>query len=272
MRLAKSDVCLQKGLIHEIIVLSRDAYLPRQHCSEHLSPVEKWWLMKYQSDFEKSRLSVVDRLIPRIRDSSKALDVGCAIGVFTNLLHQKGYEALGIDTNNELLTFAKNRHPHCKFKLMNALHLDLPPSSFDFVLALELLEHLDTPYKLLENIHQVLKQDGVALLSTPNRLSLEGARGVVMERAARISWNAWDVKHKHVYTSIESIRLLRQFFRIERVVGYYYVPMIPCMKYDVVKKSGLDKTHYLAFDNRILSMFGFITFIKGRKRKLDSVE
>jgi hypothetical protein len=50
------------------------------------------------------------------------------------------------------------------------------------------------------------------------------------------------------------------------------VPMIPCMKFAVVKKIGLDKTHYLAFDNRTLSMLGFITFIKGRERKLDSVE
>ena len=93
-----------------------------------------------------------------------------------------------------------------------------------------------------------------------------------MEKAARISWNAWDDEHEHVYTSIEIIRLLRKFFKIERVMGYYYVPMIPCMKYDVVKKIGLDKTHYLTFDNRILSMLGFITFIKGVKRKLDSVE
>jgi len=249
-----------------------DAYLPRKNLSGHLSSVEKWWLTKFQFDFEKNRLSVIDQLIPYTRDSLKALDVGCAIGVFTNLLHQKGYEALGIDTNKELLTFAKNRYPHCTFKLMNALHLDLAPSTFDFVLALELIEHLGNPYKLLKNIHQVLKEDGVILLSTPNRLSLEGARGVVMERAASINWNAWDAEHKHVYTSIEIIQLLRQFFRIEKVVGYYYVPMIPCMKYDTVKRIGLDKAHYLAFDNRILSMLGFITFIKGVKRKLDSVE
>jgi 2-polyprenyl-3-methyl-5-hydroxy-6-metoxy-1,4-benzoquinol methylase len=215
---------------------------------------------------------VIDWLIPYARDSLKALDVGCAIGVFTNLLHQKGYEALGIDTNKELLAFAKNRYPHCTFKPMNALHLDLSPSTFDFVLALELIEHLYNPYKLLKNIHQVLKEDGVILLSTPNRLSLEGARGVVMERAARINWNAWDAEHKHVYTSIEIIQLLRRFFKIEKVVGYYYTPMIPCMKYDIVKKIGLDKAHYLAFDNRILSMLGFITLIKGVKCKLDSVE
>jgi len=225
--------------------------------------------MKFQLDFEKNRLSVIDRLIPYSRESLKGLDMGCAIGVFTNILHQKGYEALGIDTNKELLAFAKNRYPYCRFKLMNALHLDLTPSSFDFVLALELIEHLNNPYQLLESIHQVLKENGVALLSTPNRLSLEGARGMMMERAARISWDAWDAEHKHVYTSIEITRLLRQFFEIERVIGYYYVPMIPCMKYDVVKKIGLDKTHYLAFGNRILSMLGFITFIKGRKRKLD---
>jgi 2-polyprenyl-3-methyl-5-hydroxy-6-metoxy-1,4-benzoquinol methylase len=263
---------VQKGLIHKIIALSRDTYLPPQHCNGHLSPVEKWWLMKFQSDFEKNRLSVIDWLIPYTRDSLKALDVGCAIGIFTNLLHQKGYEALGIDSNQGLLAFAKNRYPHCTFKLMNAMHLDIAPCTFDFVLALELIEHLDNPHKLLKNIHQVLKEDGVFLLSTPNRLSLEGARGVVMKKVARISWNAWDAEHKYVYTSIEIMQLLRKFFKIEKVVGYYCMPMIPCMKYDIVKKIGLNRAHYFAFDNRILSMLGFITFIKGMKRKLDSSE
>lgn len=258
-------------ITQEMTTPSPSAYLLSQHRNEHLSAVEKWWLMKFQSDFERNRLSVIDGLIPNTRVPLKALDVGCAIGVFTNLLHQKGYEALGIDTNKRLLTFAKNTYPRCTFKLVNALHLDLAPSSFDFVLVLELIEHLDNPYKLLGNIHQVLKDDGVILLSTPNRLSLEGARGAVMERAARINWNAWDAEHTHVFTSIEITQLLMRFFKIEKVVGYYYVPMIPCMKYDIVKKIGLDRAHYLAFDNQILSMLGFITLIKGVKRKSDLV-
>jgi 2-polyprenyl-3-methyl-5-hydroxy-6-metoxy-1,4-benzoquinol methylase len=249
----------------------RNSHLPHKNFGGHLSSLEKWWLMKFQFDFEKNRLSVIEHLVPNAKGSLKALDVGCAIGVFTNLLHQKGYEALGIDTNKELLTFAKNRYRHCTFKLMNALHLELAPSTFDLVLALELIEHLGSPYRFLKNIHQVLKEDGVILLSTPNSLSLEGARGVLMKRAARINWNAWDAEHKHVYTSIEIMQLLRKFFKIQRVVGYYYIPMMPCMKYDIVKRIGLDRAHYFAFDNRILSMLGFITFIKGVKCKLDSV-
>jgi 2-polyprenyl-3-methyl-5-hydroxy-6-metoxy-1,4-benzoquinol methylase len=249
-----------------------DAHLPYKNSSEHLSPLEKWWLMKFTLDFEKNRLSVIKHLVPNARGPLRALDIGCAIGVFTNLLYQKGYRALGIDTNKELLTFAKNRYTHCTFKLMNALHLDLAPSTFDLVLALEFIEHLSNPYKFLKNIHQVLKEEGVILLSTPNRLSLEGARGVVMKRAASINWNAWDPEHKHVYTSIEITQLLRKFFKIQNVVGYYCIPMIPCMKFDIVRKIGLDKTHYLAFDNRILSKLGFITFIQGMKRKPDSVE
>jgi 2-polyprenyl-3-methyl-5-hydroxy-6-metoxy-1,4-benzoquinol methylase len=246
--------------------------LPPDYDGGHFSPLEKRWIMKLRSDFEKHRFSVINRAIPSAKSSSRALDVGCAIGVFTNLLHQKGYEALGVDANEELLVFAKNRYPHCTFKFMDALHLDLVSSSFDFVLALEIIEHLEDPCKMLESIYKVLKEGGVVLLSTPNRLSLEGVRGVLMENAARISWDAWDIEHKHVYTSIEITRLLQRFFRVEKVVGYYYAPMIPSMKYDVVKRIGLDRAHYLSFDDRILSMLGFITLIKGVKRKTDSAE
>jgi 2-polyprenyl-3-methyl-5-hydroxy-6-metoxy-1,4-benzoquinol methylase len=247
-----------------------DTHFSYENFTGHLSSLEKWWLMKFQLEFEKNRLTVIEHLVPKARGSSRALDVGCAIGVFTNLLYQKGYEALGIDTNEELVTFAKNRYTHCTFKLMNALYLEIAPSTFDLVLALEIIEHLADPYRFIRNIHQALKEDGVILLSTPNRLSLEGARGAVMKKVANINWNAWDPEHKHVYTSIEIIQLLGRFFKIQSVVGYYYVPMMPCMKYDIVKRIGLDRIHYLAFDNRILSMLGFITFIKGMKRRLDS--
>jgi 2-polyprenyl-3-methyl-5-hydroxy-6-metoxy-1,4-benzoquinol methylase len=249
-----------------------DAQLPYKNSSGHLSPTEMWWLAKFTHDFEKNRLSVVEHLVPNARGPLKALDVGCAIGVFTNLLRQKGYETLGADSNKELLNFAKKRYTHCTFKLMNALQLDIAPSTFDLVLALEIMEHLGNPYRFLKNIHQVLKEEGVILLSTPNRLSLEGARGILMGKVAGINWNAWDPEHTHVYTSIEIIQLLRNFFKIQRVVGYYCLPMLPCMKFDIVRKIGLDRMHYLAFDDRVLSRLGFITFIKGIKRKSGSVE
>jgi 2-polyprenyl-3-methyl-5-hydroxy-6-metoxy-1,4-benzoquinol methylase len=249
-----------------------DDHLPYKNSGRHLSPAEKWWLTKFTLDFEKNRLSVVEHLVPDARGPSKALDVGCAIGVFTNLLHQKGYEALGIDTSKELLTFARNRYASCTFKLMNVLHLDLTPSTFDLVLALEVIEHLDNPYRFLKNIHQVLKEEGVILLSTPNRLSLEGAKGVAMEKMVGINWKAWDAEHTHVYTSMEIIQLLRRFFEIQGVVGYYCVPMVPCTKFDIIRRIGLSRTHYIAFDNRVLSKLGFITFVKGVKRKSDSAE
>jgi 2-polyprenyl-3-methyl-5-hydroxy-6-metoxy-1,4-benzoquinol methylase len=250
----------------------QDNQLPEKNSSESLSRVQNWWLMKFQLDFEKNRRRAIENLVPNARDSLKALDVGCAIGVFTDLLRQKGYETVGVDANEELLSFAQKKYLCCEFRLMDALHLEFPSSYFDFVLALELIEHLENPYKLLEGIHRILKDDGAILLSTPNKLSLEGARGKVMEDVAKISWNAWDEEHKHIYTSTEIVRLLSRFFKIEKVAGYYYLPMIPSMKYDIVKKIGLDRTHYLTFDNRILSMLGFITFVKGVKRKSDSSE
>ena len=34
-----------------------------------------------------------------------------------------------------------------------------------------------------------------------------------MEAATAIDWNEWDAEHKQLYTSIEMIQLLKEFFK-----------------------------------------------------------
>lgn len=52
---------------------------------------------------------------------------------------------------------------------------DLPhpftPSSFDTILAGEILEHVECPLRLLRGIHATLRPEGCLILSTPNPLS-----------------------------------------------------------------------------------------------------
>jgi 2-polyprenyl-3-methyl-5-hydroxy-6-metoxy-1,4-benzoquinol methylase len=44
---------------------------------------------------------------------------------------------------------------------------DFDKKQFDLVVASEVLEHLQSPHLGLQNIHRILKQDGVLILSTP---------------------------------------------------------------------------------------------------------
>jgi len=49
---------------------------------------------------------------------------------------------------------------------LNLHHIDLPPESVGTVLLLDTLEHVELPRKAIENIHGILKPDGVLIMSS----------------------------------------------------------------------------------------------------------
>lgn len=48
---------------------------------------------------------------------------------------------------------------------------------FNLVVALEIIEHVENPHKLLMEVNDVLISNGLFIISTPNRISLEGVKG-----------------------------------------------------------------------------------------------
>ena len=55
---------------------------------------------------------------------------------------------------------------------LNHDRLPYPDACFDLVTATEVIEHLENYRKILREIHQVLNNDGVCILSTPNILNI----------------------------------------------------------------------------------------------------
>jgi SAM-dependent methyltransferase len=51
-------------------------------------------------------------------------------------------------------------------KLLNLHNIDLPSESVGAVLCFETLEHVEYPHRALEQIHRILKPDGIAIISS----------------------------------------------------------------------------------------------------------
>lgn len=51
-------------------------------------------------------------------------------------------------------------------QILNLHKIELPPSSVGTIICLETLEHVEYPHKALEEIHRVLKPDGIAIISS----------------------------------------------------------------------------------------------------------
>ena len=77
------------------------------------------------------------------------LDVGCATGVYVDALAQAGHEARGVDHSEALVAWARG-HRRGTFDVGDAYALPHGNGSFDTVLALDVLEHVDDVRALAE--------------------------------------------------------------------------------------------------------------------------
>ena len=99
---------------------------------------------------------------------ARVLDVGAGEGYFCKQLRDRGYAAEACDYQREL--FKLTDVPFHKADLNE--RIPLPDNSYDCVVSIEVLEHLENHIRFMREIMRVLKPGGLALLTTPNILSI----------------------------------------------------------------------------------------------------
>ena len=108
-------------------------------------------------------------------------DVGAGLGVGANILSQEADYVLGIDKSEENVKFASQLFTREKNNIYWTPQLDFMVADtasetrefmkFDFVVCVEVFEHLKDYRKLLEFLKKLMKPKSVLFLSTPNRNS-----------------------------------------------------------------------------------------------------
>ncbi len=141
------------------------------------------------------------------------LDVGCGCGYGTHYLALRGAAfAIGIDRAQEAIDFARTtyKHPALRFAVSDAYQLALK-DRFHLVTCFEVFEHVEDPGALLSEMCRVLRDDGLVLISTPNRLTY---------RKAHSERNPFHFKE---YDEDEFIEILKHFFPHSLVFGQFWI-------------------------------------------------
>jgi 2-polyprenyl-3-methyl-5-hydroxy-6-metoxy-1,4-benzoquinol methylase len=97
------------------------------------------------------------------------LDIGCGNGALAASLAARGADVVGIDVSESGIGLARQNHPASQWLVMSAYD-DLRSRlgrEFDFVVGLEVIEHLFDPRLFLRRTFQALKPGGLLVLSTP---------------------------------------------------------------------------------------------------------
>lgn len=133
------------------------------HQSLRVDPFQKIW--------HRRRFAEVGKLIER---ADKILDIGCADGTFSKVILDKsnGKELIGLDVLKTSVAWANHHWKHTgkmKFLVGDAHDLKkFKSASFDAVFALEVLEHVENPLKVLTETKRVLKKGGYAIFLVPS--------------------------------------------------------------------------------------------------------
>lgn len=179
------------------------AYLlrPRQKAEEMKNTKEVYHKMSNWYDKERQRgyFEVVDKIawkaltseLSLMNKKPKILDLGCGTGRYLAPLSEAGFDIYGCDFSEGMLRIVQKRiNGTCKIIIGEATEIPFRDSSFDFVYSFKVLPHIQNVCQALEEIHRILKPNGIAILEFYNRNSIRW----VFSKLAKIykyytSWN-----------------------------------------------------------------------------------
>lgn len=113
----------------------------------------------------KTQRQIISSITPYLKNFFDILDIGCGCGSLLYLLKDYVNSYAGIEINREQAEFARvklNCNIYSRIK-------EIPKGQkFDSIFLISVLEHIDKPFEVLEELKGLLKQDGFLYIEIPN--------------------------------------------------------------------------------------------------------
>ncbi len=128
-----------------------------------------------QDPKSKKDTAFIIKLFKEYGNIKSVLDVGCGVGSHVKHLHDKGYNAEGVEADPAKVEFAKKKYPDLKFKIQFMQTLNMK-REYDAIICIHNIiafnktnEEVFTTFK---NFNKHLKKGGLLLVQTKNSMGL----------------------------------------------------------------------------------------------------
>jgi 2-polyprenyl-3-methyl-5-hydroxy-6-metoxy-1,4-benzoquinol methylase len=186
-------------------------------------PLENYWFRRH--------LAVYEWIAERVR-GLRVLDMACGEGYGSHELARTAASVVGVDANPEAYEHARTRYTQANLGFERGLVETFgEPGSFDAVVFLQTIEHVQDPEAVLGHFHSLLAPGGVAYVSTPNVLTLAPP-------GAPKSDNPW---HLREYHAEEFGRLCRAVFSDVELLGLFHARKLRV--HELALSLGWDSVH-----------------------------
>ena len=128
---------------------------------------------EYNVFTEESNEKLIKRCLElcALQSPARVADLGCASGVFTALMQEKGFQCLGVDISHAMTVLGRKQHPNVSFITGDVEFLPISTGSLDGVLLSGVLHHLPNPSLCAREVHRVHRPGGTFIAFDPNRLN-----------------------------------------------------------------------------------------------------
>lgn len=158
------------------------------------------------------------------------LDIGCGVGLLTKALACHFIKVVGIDGSLIKIERARkyNSLPHIHYIHKNFNYFT-SNEKFDFIVASNVLEHVDEPISFLKKTKRLLESSGHLVITVPNALSLHKRIGIYAGMIDDYyTLTASDIKkgHKRIYDKTTLTHHLQESgYKIEYLTGILLKPL-----------------------------------------------
>jgi 2-polyprenyl-3-methyl-5-hydroxy-6-metoxy-1,4-benzoquinol methylase len=159
--------------------MADQAYDPRYFEEDHVfdAPGILGWLTGRRKD------AVLRLLHSSLPSGGRVLDVGCGYGDM--LAETRSSVRIGVDVNFDALVQAAARASGARFAMAAVERLPFKSNTFDGVICSEVLEHLEHPATLADEIVRVTKPNGMYCITVPNEAITTFGRFILGKRPAK---------------------------------------------------------------------------------------
>lgn len=156
-------------------------------------------------------------LLPLIKNTSKVLEIGCYTAEILDYLPENT-DYTGIDFDIDATEFAKQKRAKIVYVNFDKEEIKLS-DKFDIIICTEVLEHLIDPHTMMKNIKELLKNDGVVLISLPNENTIY--HRIMSLLGYGVDMCAFQLhKHLHLPTVAQNEAFVVEYFKIIKKTSY----------------------------------------------------
>ena len=157
-------------------------------------------------------LAAYEYVLSLIDSKMAVIDYGSGEGYGTRLLSEKCATITGLDINQMSINHARTKYQNttCTFDLFDGKTIPREDNSIDMVISFQVIEHVPDVRAYLTEIERVLKNGGLFICTTPNRL--------YRLRPGEKPWNPY---HLREYTPDELKSELQSVFNDTSLLGVH---------------------------------------------------